>query len=164
MRKLSILLLLPMILIGSTSRWELNYRTAGSGGDSTPVEYLRDNFARVYDSTLWVASANDSMVGDSFYLYPYDPFCYTALQGHDSVAVYFRQANKPADFAKLNTWTLLNSINTVTTVPEYEYAVNNVFYAKPWVQFMWVTSEAKDSIAIEFDLQMMGLADPDLKR
>ena len=164
MRKLIVLLLLPILLISSTSRFELQYRTDLGEGDSTPVEFLRDNFARVYDTTTWIASANDSMIGDSFYIYPYDPICYTALRGHDSVSVYFRQANKPADFALLNTWTLLKTINSVTTVPEYEYAVNNIFYAKPWAQFMWVTSGEKDTIKIEFDFQMIAITSPHPKK
>lgn len=163
MRKLIVLLLLPMIMIASTSRWELTYRNT-STPDSTPVEVLIYNFARVIDSTLWVASANDSMIGDSFYIFPYDPYCYTALQGHDSVSVYFRQADKPSDFGKLNTWTLLKSIGSVTTVPEYNYATGNIFYAKPWIQFMWVTTGVKDSVAIEFSLNAIALTGTNLNR
>jgi len=161
MRKWIILLLLPMLLISSTSRWELNYRYHGTEGDSTPVEKSTlFNYAIVYDSTLWVASANDSMIGDSFSIFPYDPYSYTALQGHDSVSIYYRQADKPEDFSKITAWNLLTTIGEVSSVPESEFATGNVFYAKPWIQFMWVTGEAKDSVAIEFRFGMIGLINP----
>ena len=148
MRKLSVLLLLPMILTGASGRWDFTY--TGNREDSTViVRAVTKHYAILSDSIAWNSTSGDSLISDSVYIFPDDPFTFTALQGFDNSSLYFQQASKPADFAKLNSWTLLKTIGSVTTVPEYRLAIGDVLYAEPWVRFKLVADATVNRTALE---------------